>query len=539
MVKRILFSLVLFITVMSAVSRAEDIEDLKCKYVILIADYSSARYFSKLQNIVAKYKDFEMVTAVPPGSKITEEFRELIAQRKVEVPVTLVNEPLLPLIFGARIESEVPFVYSWPRDVWDIILKNREIIKREIGSAPAGIHLRSGVISDKIIPGLSKVGMRWISYRRTDSSDCGAYFREGILLVCVKEEVFTDKGEFFKWVKHQDSNIVALEANERNGLTPDLVKSIAAEARKRDDVRFITPEQVYYRMKHVVPVTDTALEPALGEWVKSPGYWLKLYTVRKYIEEYVNSGEADVETLEKLKGEFYRLYDYRLMHKVMFENVPESVALFDEIVSGICGSLGKDPNDVSQVSIVPEERPLVVESGSNGLKILNSSTVRIAKNIETVSISVNPSTIEFYVALSTHLPQAPSIVDIYMDLNGQNGVGMPKLLPGLDSSFMEPEAAWEYAIRLEGRDVTLYRTGRFEPIVVGKYRAQSPSHFYIMRNVLRGNPLRWGYQVVTADKDEQTVSYVINDFLAKDDKSRQDILAKHPIQLPAVRVSGN
>jgi hypothetical protein len=99
---------------------------------------------------------------------------------------------------------------------------------------------------------------------------------------------------------------------------------------------------------------------------------------------------------------------------------------------------------------------------------------------------------------------------------------------------MEAQDAWEFAIRFEKGQALLYRSGRFEPSLVKKYPMQKQFlEVAIPRNVLRGNPLGWGYQAVVLEPNG--LSWKIDDFLCADQKLKEKIRGQAPVQLPAFR----
>jgi hypothetical protein len=153
--------------------------------------------------------------------------------------------------------------------------------------------------------------------------------------------------------------------------------------------------------------------------------------------------------------------------------------------------------------------------------------------IENFTVALSSDTITYSITAGSGVPAGPFFVDIYLDLNNQRGAGLSQLLPG-DNAFMQPEDAWEYALRIDRYQAALYRAGRAEPVLVRTFMVNRRYVIEIPRSVLRGNPLRWGYQVVTLSRQNHT-AWTIEDFLSGDPKTKAALLQQTPKTFPAIR----
>lgn len=95
-------------------------------------------------------------------------------------------------------------------------------------------------------------------------------------------------------------------------------------------------------------------------------------------------------------------------------------------------------------------------------------------------------------------PPAPRpVYDLYMDLNHIVGAGSIRLLDGR-GAFAQARDAWEFALSVTGQDARLWRAGAGEPDEISALKAEldpvkSEVRVSIPRQLLRGNPSRWGY----------------------------------------------
>src|SRR6185312_1899837 len=92
--------------------------------------------------------------------------------------------------------------------------------------------------------------------------------------------------------------------------------------------------------------------------------------------------------------------------------------------------------------------------------------------------------------------------DVYIDLNHLVGAGSIRLLDGRDA-FAQAKDAWEFALTVSGGDARLLRAGAGEgPEEVSKLEVENDAakaeiRVSVPRALLRGNPARWGYIVVS------------------------------------------
>jgi hypothetical protein len=114
----------------------------------------------------------------------------------------------------------------------------------------------------------------------------------------------------------------------------------------------------------------------------------------------------------------------------------------------------------------------------------------------------------------------PSAIDIYVDLNGLPNVGTSSFLSG-SPYVTSPTDAWEYAIDIAGPVATLYRTqgagtyGVVQTFPVAMDGARY--HVVIPRDMMKGSPRRWGYQVLV------NTNGVLSDFIDPLEISQKDL----------------
>ncbi len=98
------------------------------------------------------------------------------------------------------------------------------------------------------------------------------------------------------------------------------------------------------------------------------------------------------------------------------------------------------------------------------------------------------------------------VYDVYIDLNHIVGAGATRLLDGRGEFAAAPDA-WEYALSMRGTDATLWRIsaeGAPEEVAALTTVADAAAGEIVVdipREVLRGNPPRWGYLALSYAED--------------------------------------
>ncbi len=528
------FGFIIISVLLAVVSYAE--QPPEKKYVILLADWGKNPPPKEIIKAVAANQDLKVTFAWHSGLKLPEEMRQLVKEKRAELALSFEDEPVMPLIYNTVISTPVAINFSWPEDVWDMVVRAKEEFADNTQAQMKGIYLRSGVFSDKLIPGLKKLGVYWTNFADESGNMHGAFIKDGFLVLCAKKKSFSGAAECWKWINSRPEQFVVIDLGDTNGLDGDFMNELAVYIRQSSSVRTVTPEIVLSKYKDKVQdLGDKPVESDVNSLTRLPLVWYELGVVRKTIENYKNSGSAKLETLEKLREQLYPLYSYKLIESLKKSPSKENVEAFQKKVSAIYAILNL-PVDASIMSLpsIQQLRPFSLELSTQSLVVINSESTRPTKNITQFVVTVTTDTVTYFVDLDTSVPHGPLIVDIYMDLNNQVGAGLTKLLPGLDC-FLEEADAWEYALRIDKDKALLYRAGRFDPVMIKQFNMQMPWELEIPRSMLRGNPLLWGYQVITATARDKTPGYDVNDFIAKDDDTRKWLLGITAPQLPAVR----
>jgi hypothetical protein len=505
------------------------------KYIVLLADWGKKGIPSAVVDVVVRHPGLKIAAAWPADLQPSPADRQLLREKRLEPGLVLSDEPVFPLVYNTVFSSPTALTFSWPGDLWDIVVRNQSEMKAHVPDVSAGLFLRSGAFSGDGIDGLKRLGISWVDYK-DGSGRQGAYYKDGLLLLAVPQGGVHNLDELKNVVARSSGAVTVLLFDEKNPLEVPLLEELAGQVDNNPDIAMVTPDELLKTKRDLLLSIEGPVQSDISPWLRKPVLIYKLSIARAALEEYKNSGQAQPRTLDALRGELYNLYRFDLLARLNDSPQPEDEQLFLVGIRNIYMLLKRPvPPELSgKVDELPasaEAAAFAVNVSTSCLTFTNSSSARRPASITALSVCIAGDAIVYTIAVSSAVPALAS-VDVYMDLNNQRGAGLTNLLNGV-AGFLEPKDAWEYAFRIEKGQVSLYRAGRFEVTMVKKFALAQPWTVEIPRAILRGNPLHWGYQAVLLEPNGGT--WKIDDFLCRDESQRRKILEGSPLQLPAVR----
>jgi len=514
------------------------------RYLVLLADWGKKGIPPDAAEYLAVHPGLRVTTLWPSDVTPSDRAAALIQGGRIEPALLLADEPVLPLVYRTVLSSATPIQFSWPDDVWNIIVRSQEDLETKLPAPPRGLYLRSGAFDSALIPGLKSLGLRWVGYR-DPSGGTGALLKNDFLILAVPGDFTGEAPAFAAAMDVSSSPVTVVRFGEHNPLNVVMLENIRLFIKGKNNMVIVTPENLLQKGREALSAVDGAIQTDLSPWLRRPAVLYRISEARKAIEEYKNSGQAELKTLGALRDEIYALYRFDLLARLNENTQPEDEQLFmahlnnvfmllkrpvPAVVSGQFDAWpgGGDARGSAQSFVVTlSSTCLSITNGA--LSVSGGSPVLLSR----FTISVTTEAIVYAVELKDNPPDVSPVVDIYIDLNNQRGAGLTNLLKGCNA-FMAAQDAWEFAIRFEKGQALLYRSGRFEPSLVKKYPMRK--QFFevaIPRNVLRGNPLGWGYQAVALEPNGSSLK--IDDFLCADERLKEKIRVQATVQLPAFR----
>jgi hypothetical protein len=263
--------------------------------------------------------------------------------------------------------------------------------------------------------------------------------------------------------------------------------------------------------------------------------WAALRRTRDTLEKYKNSGHASVQRLDVAFEEIYSAQNSNFF--AAMGNTSLSPALVEErehefqaTLLAVYRVIGEPPpeglfaSSTAEVPLSPHLSSTTVraESLANGREhveiedAVGDALVPGGGDLKSLDVWTSSDSVQWVVTLAS---MTGSSIDIYVDLNGQPNAGTPSFLQGRPYGT-SPTDAWEYAIATSGSSATLYRTqgaGTYESVQTFPIVTEGNTvHVTIPRDMMRGNPRRWGYQVLV-------MSGTLSDFFDPVEISQKDL----------------
>jgi hypothetical protein len=534
-----LMCFILFFMLCSAVFTPVHALPLGKKYLVFLVDGGNKGVSAETIAVLNRYPGLKLSVAWPQGLKPSAEVLALVKTRRVEPVLTLVDEPVLPLLYELHISS--PAVdFSWQEDAWNIIARSQEDYRANFQIYAQGLYLRSGLFSRELIPGLKKLGLTWVTANDRTDENRNAALMDGFVVLSATAAPAAAPQEFWRQISGRQESLLVLRFDAACPLSPELLSIVAENMAKAGNYVMVTPGEIPAELRTSLPVIGQWNGFDAAQWTVRPAVWYKLAIARKAIADYLNSGSADMRMLEMLRNEMYQLYRYETLAIVLSRANPEKDRVFMAGLENIYRLMKTPlPEEIGETidalpdAMAAEQTMPNIEIRPDAFTVTNASFDNRPLAIENFTVALSSDTITYSVTAGSGVPAGPFFVDIYLDLNNQRGAGLSQLLPG-DNAFMQPEDAWEYALRIDRYQAALYRAGRAEPVLVRTFMVNRRYVIEIPRSVLRGNPLRWGYQVVTLSRQNHT-AWTIEDFLSGDPKTKAALLQQTPKTFPAIR----
>jgi hypothetical protein len=492
-----------------------------------------------------KNPNLRMVIAMSPrfahpmkDPVLKSQFLALKKAGRLELALQLPNAPILPLI----VENPP---YGYPDDVIQLIAQAKAGFFKTWNFLPQGLVLPYGAASPKVLSMLDRLGFSWVVAALGEPPVDGPY-QSGSLLVWDGAPAGNPSDSTVRvWderqMKEHPLDGWILEAKAKSGafILPSDSGMTSSPLRAKDAWK---------------PRTWDGSDGSL--WAGSPdkdSAWSALRRTRDALEKYKNSGQASVQRLDVAFEEIYgaqssnyfsvfgsttvspalveeRQHEFQAtllaVYRVINQSPPED--LFG--TSQIAPAMGAHSSSTTvRAESLPDGREHIVIEDATGDPLVPGGS-----DVKSLDVWASSDSLHWVVALST-VP--PSAIDIYVDLNGQPNVGTPTFLTGRPFG-PSPRDAWEYAISISGSVAVLFRTagaGTYEPVQTFPMVVEgSHYHVTIPRVMMRGNPRRWGYQVLVMNNG------VLSDFIDPLEISQkdlwQDLSAGKRNDIPFIRV---
>lgn len=470
-------------------------------------------------------------------------FQTLVSSHQVEVVLTLPGQPVLPLVMdtnNARVSSPpvtaFPPVFAWPEDAVEQIGLARKAYRARWRVSPTGMLLPWGVALGPEFPLLAKYNIEWalLSASGTFPSWIEGFdipvLRPGLLPAArgVSQEGMMSQAQGIL-LSSGTVGPIQVSAVETLGAIEVLVGSTSAWewAFLSESIKEGLPE---VGRKAAPPVDFT---PWIGDEEENRA-WDLLGIARRSVNDYQNSGSANIKSLDMAKRTLYGA---------------ENGAYFDHFGAEKEGGRGADvirdfTATLAQVypilglAVPPEIRQGFSQKGAavprgeepSGVFERDQTVLRWRDTLhddrgpgdyfyptgpqfppgswDLLRFEVQPTNTDVAFVFDFDALANPGrgpngfslpLVDLYIDINHSAGEGSQEFLPGRPG-MTEAADAWEYALSADGWGARFYQfvPGR-DPRLVATFLVEKTTGtafaVSVPRRYFRGDPESWGYAV--------------------------------------------
>jgi hypothetical protein len=483
--------------------------------------------WSKIDGLLRANSELKLTIALTPQMTTALAKAALgpwTANGRVEIAGRVHGDPVLPLVAAHPAAPR-------PDDALERAAEARQAVERRMGVAAAGFVPGAGALDPSLVGPLGAAGSPWVL--TGPYAAAGPWAAEGPTV----------------FVPARAAPAGALPAPEDLTAPGVLVVDESASAETRlfgalEALRGASPKQGWATVSELVKAAGDAHPPAanIGSW---PGWngaaalapsdpsaraaWVAYGEAAKALERYQNSGAADMKILDgaiKLlrkaqEARFFRAPEPGAAAGLPAELRADLLAAYKRIKTTAPDSLYETGTSTSPAAAT--DTPTGVHAASDAAAAWvgfdnpigsiarapagapNSDPwrlrgLRIEWNDERVLFRIFPSRAD-------SAPAAPRpVYDVYVDLNHLVGAGAIRLLDGR-GAFAQARDAWEFAVSVCGADARLWRAGAAdEPDEIAKLSIESDPakaeiRVSVPRELLRGNPARWGYILLALAED--------------------------------------
>jgi hypothetical protein len=483
-------------------------------------------------------------------STAAQALARLVAAGRLEPVLSIPRAPVFALIQDsdlARLSSStvtnLPPRYSWPEDALGILAGAKNVFRRRWGRDPAGLVVSAGALAGPETASFERLGFRWLVLAGGPTPPgCYGGLPVRLLRPFDLSELTPEKRR--PW---SVARLAAARAAADGRDVPVASVSSAAdlsvveEAWRGAVAWVVAGDLALSREWPIWPGLDAAptdFSPWIGEPEENLA-WHLLGATRRAVEEFKNSGRADVRQLDLAQREihgaesaeyFYYFgadFDSGRDADLQLEFLATLAQVYRLMGREVPAALLQDFSSASSAPASSSDEETVFQKGPGLLRWQDAAGddrgpgdyfypsgpefPSGAWDLRGFEVRDRPGHLVFrfeWAGLSNPW-DAPNgfsfpMVDVYVDINGIPGAGAEKFLPGRPG-LAEPRDAWEYALTVDGWGAYLYQ---FSPGAAPRRLTRLPVRrsgdafqVEVPRERFRGQPDRWAFAVMVMGRD--------------------------------------
>jgi len=478
------------------------------------------------------------------------EIKSLVESKKLEIGLSLDGEPMLPLLadlgLASSKEADWDFPFKWPEDVTTHVAKGRMYFQKRWGRNPAGFLPPFFALSPELVKTLELLRFRWVLASPKTDWGAGNFGSVEILIPPQVDWRPNEEGEIQKDLREYSKEVLEypfafVDAGQWPAPETEILflKEMAKAVRGANLSRGVLSAE---ELSDSAPEVSPPLRPEYvfqidySPWVRADMQrlaWKAIAKARKVVDNYKNSGQADLKKLDAAMEEIYQaesgrfLLDlgdprqkltegennflatlanvYRLSETQVPPNFNQWFSLGERKTSfSNAGDLAQ-PFFVGGLESLTWNDPAGDDFGDGNYTYPMGNYPKGAFDLKSFAVSWTEDEVNFSVSLADLVSGKDTavmpLIDVYIDVNRLPGAGSTDPLPGRQSSVVAREAAWEYALSFNLSRGELYQPipgqnpRRVSSFVPDLDLATKTVSVRLPKSVLRGRPDNWRFTV--------------------------------------------
>ncbi|MDR2811585.1 MAG: hypothetical protein LBB06_00525 [Endomicrobium sp.] len=505
------------------------------KYIVFFAETPDIP--SAIIHKIALSNRFCMVVSHDSRATIPESLEELISVGKIELALSLVPEPILPILAEV---SNANFTKKYNKNgiFENYISNNLSLFVNNSNKENFGMFLSSAKMSHEILYYFSDLGLSWVNVDNIEGNVRGAYYVGGIAVFSLYKSFPYSQQEVMKWLESKCEKIIPVLLTKKQLQNVKFMEYIIRLFDTNKYIKTATPLYITKFKSNMLQQKDIFFEKV----ILNPAINEKLQLAAQSLINYTDSSSFSEAIYSNAQNELVYLCGQDVL-KCMSSDSISGRRMFDAVYNNIYRLLGLQPKglqdgknidkQISSTSSVDMQNTANASSGQTsveiifgGVSIYNEGLLRLVQvvskdNVIKIKLSFN----------GVGWNEKVSFVDFYIDLNGISGMGGFSFIDGV-IGFLVEDSGWEYALRIYKDKAILYKYSVDGAAIISNL-AVNDNSVSIPTKYIRGNPVKWGFQAVVVS--ENIGKKTIVDFLNQTSKNKYEILSLIPFQARLVR----
>ncbi len=478
--------------------------------------------WSKVDALLRRRADLKLTVALTPGlatPAAKDSLRPWAAAGRVEFAVRIEGDPVLPLVDA---DPAAPR----PDDALERASQAKHEVEQRLGVTVPGLIVGGGALDASLVGPVADAGSSWALVGPFSTAGSSLAAAGGTLFIPARA---APRGALLSVDLTTPGAWVFDESSDAGSAFLDALSALPAAARPDAGWTNISA----FAAALLGPRADAAAVAAWPGWDGAPASVdpaarpaLRAYAgAAAAVIRYQKSGAANLKVLEDAAALLRRAQDARFfrapapgapaiapelrarvlaVYRRLHRSAPDSLYAADTSTSAAEGDQPTGVRSASGPGWLSFDNP----AGSLALAPTAGGSPEPWR-LKSLHVEWDDHRVLFRLIVGRVDASAPAprpVFDVYIDLNHIVGAGSIRLLDGR-GAFSAARDAWEYALTVVGTDARLWRASadgapeELSTLTATADPASGEIQVSVPRDLLRGNPPRWGYLALALAED--------------------------------------